>query len=111
MDGKPLSTGLVIFHPDASRGNKAPHEPRSAIDAQGNYDLMTANKLGAPPGWYNVAVVAQKESAEKVNGHTAYVWLIDRKYATHATSGLSVEVVEKPAPEAYDIKIESKSEP
>src|SRR4051794_919497 len=56
LAGKPLKVGTVSFRPDASRGNTSKHIPTGAIDAAGNYELVTVGKKGAPPGWYKVLV-------------------------------------------------------
>src|SRR5207245_3671379 len=58
--GEPLTTGTVILVADAAKGNATKHEPRGPIDAQGNFQVSTAGRPGAPPGWYKVAIVAKK---------------------------------------------------
>src|SRR5260370_25996218 len=57
---EPLTTGTVILVADAAKGNTTKHEPRGPIDDQGNYRVSTAGRPGAPPGWYKVAVIANK---------------------------------------------------
>lgn len=56
LDGQPLKGGIVKFHADASKGNETPFSPSGEIDADGNYKLYTANKRGAPLGWYRVVI-------------------------------------------------------
>jgi hypothetical protein len=106
VGGKPLTTGYVIFHPDAARGNTSQEEPRGMIDAEGNYKLMTGLEPGALPGWYQVAVTA----ADQIDPNNPYFtkWLIPQRYIDYRTSKLVVEVVPNPAPGAYDLKLEPK---
>lgn len=104
LGNQPLTTGTVIFHPDASKGNTSKHEPRAQIDKQGNYRLTTAGKEGAPRGWYKVSVTALKDP-DKANPYAEPHWLIDRKYGDAEKAGLPIEVVEKPQPGAYDLTL------
>ncbi len=106
IDGKPLRGGrrsYVVFQPDRKKGNDSPHEPKSTIGADGRYRLMTVAKDGARAGWYKVRV----DAAEVVDLANPYVtkWLVAKKYIDFGTSDLAVEVVEKPAPEAYDWRL------
>src|SRR5215469_3246885 len=57
----PLTTGVVIFRPDASKGNTSQEEPRGQIDAEGHYKLRTAQQEGAAPGWYKVGIIASQQ--------------------------------------------------
>jgi hypothetical protein len=104
VDGQPVPAGTVSFRPDASKGNPSAHEPFGEIDAQGNYKLFTGKKEGAPPGWYRVAVMAG-EPVEVGNLSGQARWFASPKYASADTSALAVEVVEKPAPGAYDFRL------
>ncbi len=102
----PLTRGTVIFYPDADKGNKSKEEPRGEIDDQGNYQLSTATRKGVVRGWYKVAVTA----AEQIDPNNPYFtkWLIPERYIDYRTSKLAIEVVENPAPGAYDIRLEPK---
>jgi hypothetical protein len=102
--GKPLETGSVVFSADTSRGNTTAHEPRGAIDSTGNYTLSTAGKPGAPPGWYRVGVIATKAASGK-NPYAVPTSLIPKQYSDPQKSGLSIEVVDKPAAGAYDLEL------
>jgi hypothetical protein len=104
VSGKPLGTGAVTFHPDTAKGNNTPHIPTGPLDAQGNYKLMSATREGAPPGWYKVTVSAQEPVNEK-NPYALPKHLINPRFANVQTSGLAVQVVENPAPGAYDFKV------
>jgi hypothetical protein len=74
------------------------------------YTLTTKGKKGAPPGWYKVIVTAREEAAPvhpklPKQHRPAARSLLPAKYGQVETSGLSVEVVENPAPGAYDLKL------
>jgi hypothetical protein len=104
VNGQPLTRGTISFRPDAARGNDSLQEPYGKIDAQGRYRLLTAGKPGAPRGWYKVLVV----SAEAIDPNDPYAprrSYIDPKYGQVETSGLAVEVVDKPADGAYDLAL------
>ncbi len=100
--GKPLTTGTVILVADAAKGNTTKHEPRGAIDDQGNYHVSTAGRPGAPPGWYKVAVIAHKPPPPNAP-YAVTESLLPKKYGDANTSGLAIEVREKPGETAYDL--------
>jgi hypothetical protein len=104
LNGQPLGQGAVIFHPDAAKGNRSQHIPLGSLDAQGTFKLESGKKAGAPLGWYKVAVSSQ-EPPDPKNPYAPPKHLINPKFADPQTSGLSVEVVEKPAPNAYDFQV------
>jgi hypothetical protein len=107
LDGKPLPVGAVSFRPDASKGNKSMHIPTGEINAQGNYVLETTGKKGAPPGWYKVLVFADAWALKEVVSARPPTpkWMMNLKYTEPTTTPLSVEVVERPAPGAYDFDV------
>jgi hypothetical protein len=112
LNGAPLTAAstIVLFKPDTAKGNTSPVEPTGTVDADGNYTLTTKGKKGAPPGWYKVIVTAREE-APPVHPKTPKPHrpvsksLLPAKYGQGQTSGLSIEVVEDPAPGAYDLKL------
>lgn len=112
LDNQPVTakTTIVLFKPDASKGNTSPFEPTGTVDAEGNYKLTTNGKSGAPPGWYKVIVTARDDAAPvhpnapKQHRPVAKS-LLPPKYGRPETTGLSIEVVENPAPGAYDLKL------
>jgi hypothetical protein len=112
FNGKSIATGnvrSVMLRPDAEKGNTSPHEPRGEIDKDGNFEIFTANRRGAPPGHYKVAVsIMESPLPDSTNMYAAPKWLIDAKYGDPETSGLTLNVVEKPANGAYDLTIEVK---
>ena len=112
FNNEPLTakTTMVLFKPDASKGNTSLFEPAGTVDAGGNYKLTTQGKNGAPPGWYQVVVTAREDAAPvhpkgpKQHRPVAKS-LLPSKYGQPKTSGLAIEVVEKPDPGAYDLKL------
>jgi hypothetical protein len=112
LDAKPLTTGSVSFRPDPARGNNTQHMPTGVIDSEGNYKLTTANRPGAPPGWYKVLVIVQDlgaaAGAGKQGSSAKAKSLLPRRYLEPEKTPLSIEVVEKPEPGAYDLSLSSK---
>src|SRR5262245_26414069 len=104
VDGAPLTSGGVTFHPNSAKGNNTPHIPLGALDAQGNFKLMSATSEGAPLGWYKVTVSAQAP-IDPQNPYAPPKHLINPKYNDAVSSGLELEVVEQPAVGAYDLKL------
>jgi hypothetical protein len=113
VGGTPLSGGLVIFYPDAARGNASPVEPRSLIDRQGRYRLSAEGRTDIAPGWYRVVVVPpqaepggktaqSKTTAQQPKQPPRF----DRRYENPDTSGLAVHVTPTPAEGAYDFKLD-----
>ncbi|SRR6266404_423586 len=109
LDGKPLSVGSVSFRPDASKGNKSMHVPNGDITAEGNYELMTLGKKGAPLGWYKVLVFADANTLATGGAPPVHPlppkWMMNAKYTGEKTTNLSIEVVEKAATGAYDLNV------
>jgi hypothetical protein len=111
-DGKPLTTGTVVFRPDAARGNTGP-DAIGSIEENGEFVLATragdSTRDGVAPGWYKVGVVAVRPpdpNAMRIGGMPPPATpLIPIKYADAGSSGLSVEVVENPRAGAYDLKL------
>jgi hypothetical protein len=100
----PLKTGTIAFWPDAAKGNKVPAEPSASIGEDGSYELFTAGRPGAPPGWYKVTVTAQAEADAK-NPYAVRKSLIDTTFALKDKTPLQVEVVDAPAAGQYDLKV------
>jgi hypothetical protein len=114
VNGQPLrgKTGSVVLKPDATKGNGGTLEPLGKFDAEGNYQLFTKGKRGAPLGWYKVVVTAGAgQEASMANraargGPASAVPLpFDPRYVQATTTTLSVEVVTAPDDYAYDLKL------
>jgi hypothetical protein len=115
LDDKPFSakSTVILFQPDAARGNTSPFEPVGSVDKQGNYSLVTRGKKGAPPGWYKVVVTATEapapdESKGPRRHHPTPRSLLPARYGQAGASPLAIEVVENPKPGAYDLELKSK---
>ncbi len=111
LGDKPLAaeSAVVLFKPDASKGNSSPFEPTGNVDREGRYNLSTKRKRGAPPGWYKVIVTAVGSSVEypkgPKQGHPHPRSLVPAKYGQAKTTDLVIEVVEQPAAGAYDLHL------
>ncbi|HUY35578.1 MAG TPA: hypothetical protein VMV69_22735 [Pirellulales bacterium] len=116
LDGRPLNlkTTVVLFKPDASRGNESPFSPAAGVDETGAYALTTQGAKGAPPGWYKVIVTAHHGTVEhpkQAEGASARRPVaraaVPSKYGREESTNLMMEVVEKPADGAYDLSLTS----
>jgi len=111
VDDEPFTaqSTILVFKPDASKGNSSPFEPTGSVDAEGVYTLKTKSKKGAPPGWYKVVVTAREEAAtvhpKSPKHRPTSKSLVHARYGQEKTTPLRVEVVEKPEPGAYDLKL------
>jgi hypothetical protein len=104
VDGAPLASGLVIFYPDAARGNKSPVEPRGRTDRRGGYQLRAEGQAGITPGWYRVAVVPRQPDPSEVAASKSKTQVrIDRRYERPDTSGLAVLVSRDSDAGSYDL--------
>ena len=104
IDGTPLNGGVVNFAPDASKGNN--HRINCVGPAQaGKYKLHTQavrgseSGEGVPLGWYKVYLYTDVPGVN--------IKIHDRFTNANSTP-LSIEVVDNPAPGAYDIKFSVK---
>jgi hypothetical protein len=111
LNDKPLTepSTIILFKPDKAKGNASAYEPAGTVDAQGEYTVSTKGKKGAPSGWYKVVVTVRPSRVEHAKTterqkHTESS-LLPPKYGRATTTDLEVEVVESPAPGAYDLKL------
>jgi hypothetical protein len=111
FDGKLWTekTTRILFQPDGAKGNTTPYQPLGTVDESGNYTVKTRDKAGAPPGHYKVIVSAvggvKHHSVPGERRPTAES-LLPSRYGKAESTPLSVEVVESPAADAYDLKLE-----
>lgn len=107
LDGKPLESGILLFSPDASKGNTARVTCTCAIK-DGSYELRSSgvtrseSSSRVPPGWYKVTVTTNEPGKSKAQ---AKIQINDR-YKNPEKSPLSIEVVANPEPGQYDIKLD-----
>jgi hypothetical protein len=119
LDGRPLTanTTVILFMPDAARGNGSQYVPSASVDQEGNYTLATKEKRGAPAGCYRVVVTAHEGTVVHPQGETQVAGTSARrptvrtvapaKYGQEASTDLLIEVVEEPADGAYDLRLKS----
>jgi hypothetical protein len=105
VHGAPLTAGTLSFRPDAAKGNTQTYEPAAGIDKEGNYQVKTARREGAPPGWYKVMLVSN-EPIDLKDPYGPRKSPIDTKYNALETTDLRLEVTENAAPGAYDLKVQ-----
>jgi hypothetical protein len=107
LDGKPLTSGMVIFTPERGRAATA------TIQSDGTYMLGTyGSHDGATLGKHHVAVVA-REGGDEMRGPVRQSfgkWLIPPLYSDFTKSGLAFEV-KADGPNLYDIKLSSTAKP
>lgn len=107
LDGKPLASGVLNFSPDASKGNTARVNCRCPIK-DGKYELHSSgvtrseSSSRVPLGWYKVTLMSNEPGKSKTQPKIQ----INDRYKNPEKSPLSIEVVAKPEPGHYDIKLE-----
>lgn len=92
--GAVLTNGLVVFTPDAGRGESGPIA-LGTIRADGNYTLATGETAGISPGWYRVTVAAFSAplaAQPPADRFAAPVSLLPEKYRDPELSLLRCEV-------------------
>jgi hypothetical protein len=104
-EGKLLTTGTVVLHPDATKDNASQHEPRGVIDAEGRFTIRTHPREGAPPGWYKISVIAMEQTQDADNPYAIPKSLIPEKFGKPDESGLFFEVRKDAPPGAYDLDL------
>lgn len=81
LDGKPVTTGIIVFVPDVKKGTSGPIGI-GAMDRNGRYTIFTNGVDGAIVGAHNVRV-------QEPMGQS---WIVPARYADAASSGLTAEV-------------------
>lgn len=87
--GVPLSTGLIVFSPDASKGESG-KIAYSKIKSDGTYTMQTGDSPGVAAGWYRVTVASLQGSTSSYEG--GVISLIPDKYRDPQLSQLQCEV-------------------
>ena len=104
LDGAPFTGGVMSFSPEISKGNKLNLAAIGPVQ-NGKYNLRTLairgeeSGPGAPLGWYRVALDTTL-SGENLK--------VAERFKDASKSPVLIEVVENPAPGAYDLKFTSK---
>jgi hypothetical protein len=101
--GKAVPSGTLTFYPDGDKGNKSQHLPTGVLEPDGRFDIYVSGpRKGAPLGWYKVVVYAVDDPQPgKPNKY-----FVHRKYTEIGSTPLSIEVVENPTPDRYDMKLQ-----
>jgi hypothetical protein len=105
LNDKPLTSGTVIYHPDKGKGNKFGGLSIGEINDKGEYTLLTNGKPGAPVGDCKVTVTSTGSATVPDNTKPTTKSPVNQTYATVELTPLAVQVVEKGAPGAYDLKV------
>ena len=110
FDDEPFvrETTTVVLKP--IEGNASEFEPVGKIDFEGNYEIYTGGRKGAPPGRYKVVVTAHDDSVDLKKPRPKRPVpnsLLPAKYGTAETTELEIDVVAHPSPGAYDLKLKS----
>lgn len=102
LAGKPLTSGNVVLHPVTAPVGKV-LLTSGQIDADGNYEIFTGGKAGAPLGKYKVIVTPAMMPAEQGKGgmNTAF----DKKYLDRTKTPFEFDVVANPEDGRYDLKL------
>lgn len=104
LDGKPFTGGVLNFAPDAAKGNAHRVACVSPV-RDGKFGVMTSavhgkdSGSGAPVGWYKVYLNTEFSGTDLK---------IHPRFLDPHTSPILIEVVDAPAPGAYDITFTSK---
>src|SRR5262245_7526088 len=78
LDGQPLQGGVLLFHPDESRGNTARVSCTGPVKG-GRYTLVTSGVTrsdtgeGAPLGWYKVTLINDLPGMAEIKVHSKYL--------------------------------------
>jgi len=105
LNDKPLTSGTVIYHPDKAKGNKFGGLSVGEINDKGEYTLQTNGKPGAPVGPCKVTVTSTGSAEVPDNTKPSTKSPVNPTYATVELTPLAVEVTEKGAKGAYDLKV------
>jgi hypothetical protein len=104
LDGAPLDGGVLYYFADEAKGNKHRIAAVGPVRS-GKYNIVTSavrnseSGPGAPLGWYKVYMDAT------VPGFNTK---IHDRFTDPSKTTVSIEVVENPAADAYNIKLTSK---
>jgi hypothetical protein len=106
VDGAPLSSAGVAFHPDTQKGNTVDQLPAGTTDENGVFELTTVARKGAPVGVYNVAVIPYSPAPGRGQPRAGKKDLpFNARFRNPKTSELSIEVTADAQEGTYDIKL------
>lgn len=100
VDGKALTSGNVMLHPEgADTSTKVPNSA-GQIGANGDYEIFTGGKSGAPLVKYKVTVTPDMSKPGDKAGDA-----IVENYRLIEKTPLKVEVIDSPEAGRYDLKL------
>ena len=102
VDGKKLTSGQVSLVPETPDPKQQVPPSSGKIDSDGNYEIFTGGKTGAPLGKYKVKVTPDMSMPSDKGKMEAP---FDGKYLDSEKSKLGFEVVENAAVGRYDLKL------
>jgi hypothetical protein len=100
-NGSPLKYGIMNLY--GQEGESAKYSPIGYVK-DGAFTIETNGKPGAPLGKYVVTIQAGTTGGDEKNPYVTE-WYADGKYGNRETSGLTLEVVENPAPDRYHFQL------
>jgi hypothetical protein len=112
IDGQVVEGGIVYFNPNSAKGNTARVSCLSPIQ-NGKFKVSTTGMhdyesgSGVPLGWYKVSLRVNT-AGEKPRFPGPAAVEVNPIYLDPDKTPLEVEVVDNPAPGAYDLKITSQ---
>jgi hypothetical protein len=101
VDGKKLTSGQVSLVAELPADKVPPSSGK--IDSQGNYEIFTGGKSGAPLGKFKVGVTPDMSKPMEKGQEGP-----PKNYQDPAKSKLVLDVIEGPLPGRYDLKLTSK---
>ena len=98
-DGSPLTTGMVCFETDT-------YNARGELSSDGTFEMGSyKDNDGLPPGTYRVFISnALKVIGTDARGLNVYESLIDEKFTSGSTSGITVEVT--PSTKEFNFEVD-----
>jgi len=103
MGNQPIKAGSVTLYPEDPK-SESKALPTGMID-NGTFKITTEGKPGAPLGKYKVTVMEGGGAGDPAAMGGAPKAAGLNKYMDSAKTDLKLEVVESPAPGAYDLKL------
>jgi hypothetical protein len=100
IDGAPLTAGQVSLQAEAADPAAKIPPSSGTIDGNGNYEIFTGGKPGAPLGKYKVVVTPSMVPMQDGGTPSAQPNL---KFRMSADTPLRIEVVESPKEGQYDL--------
>ena len=103
VDGQPLTSGNVVLNPETVEPGATGTFSAGQVDANGNYEIFTGGKAGAPLKKYKVVVTPSTVPMDpaKAGANVA----VNPKYRNQSQTPLGFEVIATPAAGRYDLKL------